>query len=39
LNFNPTDKVLELFERLLDSEKEKVDLMKKMLEKIKEKEG
>jgi hypothetical protein len=33
--FNPLDKVMELFERLLSSEKEKVDLMKEILEKIK----
>ena len=34
-NFNPIDKVMELFERLLASEKEKVNLMKEILEKIK----
>ena len=33
--FNPVDKVMELFERLLASEKEKVDLMKEILEKMK----
>jgi transcriptional regulator with XRE-family HTH domain len=33
--FNPIDKILELFERLLASEKEKVDLMKEILEKMK----
>lgn len=33
--FNPIDKVMELFERLLASEKEKVDLMKEILGKIK----
>jgi transcriptional regulator with XRE-family HTH domain len=33
--FNPIDKVMELFERLLASEKEKVDLMKEILEKMK----
>ncbi|MGF7230117.1 helix-turn-helix domain-containing protein [Arachidicoccus sp.] len=34
LNFNPVDKVVELFERLLASEKEKTDLMKEILEKM-----
>ncbi|MBC7937635.1 MAG: XRE family transcriptional regulator [Rhizobacter sp.] len=34
-SFNPLDKVLELFERLLASEKEKVELMKEMLGKMK----
>ncbi len=29
--FNPLDKVVELYERLLESEKEKVDLLQKML--------
>lgn len=33
--FNPIEKVMELFERLLSSEKEKVDLMKEILEKMK----
>jgi transcriptional regulator with XRE-family HTH domain len=33
--FNPLDKVMELFERLLASEREKVELMKEILEKIK----
>jgi transcriptional regulator with XRE-family HTH domain len=33
--FNPIDKVMELFERLLASEKEKVDLMKEILGKMK----
>lgn len=33
--FNPIDKVMELFKRLLASEKEKVDLMKEILEKMK----
>lgn len=32
--FNPIDKVMELFERLLASEKEKTDLMKEILNKI-----
>lgn len=32
--FNPIDKIVELFERLVASEKEKVDLMKEILEKI-----
>lgn len=32
--FNPLDKVMELFERLLTSEREKVELMKEILEKI-----
>ena len=35
LNFNPVDKVMELFERLLASEKEKVDLLRQLLEKVK----
>ncbi len=33
--FNPLDKVMELFERLLASEREKVELMKEILDKIK----
>ncbi|KQS45892.1 transcriptional regulator [Flavobacterium sp. Leaf359] len=33
--FNPLDKVMELFERLLASEREKVELMKEILSKIK----
>ncbi|MGN6437522.1 MAG: helix-turn-helix domain-containing protein [Agriterribacter sp.] len=33
--FNPIDKVMELFERLLASEHEKVELMKEILEKMK----
>lgn len=33
-NFNPVDKVVELFERLLASEKEKTDLMKEILKKL-----
>lgn len=33
-NFNPLDKVMELFERLLASEKEKTELMKEILEKL-----
>ncbi|MCT4006733.1 helix-turn-helix transcriptional regulator [Elizabethkingia anophelis] len=33
--FNPLDKVMELFERLLASEREKVELMKEILEKMK----
>lgn len=33
--FNPIDKIIELFERLVASEKEKVDLMKEILEKLK----
>jgi transcriptional regulator with XRE-family HTH domain len=32
--FNPIDKIMELFERLLASEKEKTDLMKEILEKL-----
>jgi len=32
--FNPIDKVMELFERLLASEKEKTDLMKEILNKL-----
>jgi transcriptional regulator with XRE-family HTH domain len=34
-NFNPIDKVMELFERLLASEKEKVELMKEILGRMK----
>lgn len=34
-NFNPVDKVMELFERLLESEKEKTQLMKDILDKMK----
>lgn len=33
--FNPVEKVMELFERLLASEKDKTNLMKEILEKIK----
>ncbi len=33
--FNPVDKVMELFERLLESEKEKTQLMKDILDKMK----
>jgi hypothetical protein len=33
--FNPLDKIMELFERLLASEKEKVELLKQLLEKVK----
>ncbi len=33
--FNPIEKIMELFERLVASEKKKVDLMKEILEKIK----
>ncbi|TWP26234.1 XRE family transcriptional regulator [Apibacter muscae] len=32
--FNPVDKVMELFERLLESEKEKTKLMKDILDKM-----
>jgi transcriptional regulator with XRE-family HTH domain len=35
LTFNPIEKVMELFERLLASEREKVELMKEILGKIK----
>lgn len=35
LNFNPVDKVVELFERLLESEKEKTRLMKEILDRMK----
>ncbi len=35
LTFNPIDKVVELFERLLAAEKEKTDLMKEILGKMK----
>lgn len=31
--FNPIDKIVELFEKLIASEKEKVELLKKLLEK------
>ena len=31
--FNPIDKIVELFEKLVESEKEKVALLKKLLEK------
>jgi len=34
-SFNPIDKVMELFERLLASEREKVELMKEILGKMK----
>ncbi|WP_303822498.1 helix-turn-helix transcriptional regulator [Apibacter mensalis] len=34
-NFNPLDKVVELFERLLESEKEKTQLMKDILDRMK----
>lgn len=33
--FNPIEKVMELFERLLASEREKTDLMKEILERMK----
>lgn len=33
--FNPLDKVMELFERLLESEKEKTQLMKDILDRMK----
>lgn len=33
--FNPIDKVMELFERLLASEKEKTELMQRILDKLK----
>lgn len=32
--FNPVDKIIELFERLVASEREKVNLMKEILEKM-----
>ena len=35
LQFNPLDKVMELFERLLASEREKVELMREILGKMK----
>jgi transcriptional regulator with XRE-family HTH domain len=35
LNFNPIDKVMELYEALLKSEREKIELMQKILDKIK----
>jgi transcriptional regulator with XRE-family HTH domain len=34
LNFNPIDKLMDLFERLLASEKEKTELMKDILRKM-----
>lgn len=33
--FNPIDKIIELYEALVKSEREKIDLMQKILEKIK----
>lgn len=33
--FNPIDKIVELYDALLKSEKEKIDLMQKILDKIK----
>ncbi|PQL89751.1 helix-turn-helix transcriptional regulator [Apibacter sp. wkB309] len=33
--FNPVDKIMELFERLLESEKEKTQLMKDILDRLK----
>jgi transcriptional regulator with XRE-family HTH domain len=36
-SFNPLDKVLELFERLLESEREKTKLLKEVLERIEKK--
>ncbi|HEU0228428.1 MAG TPA: hypothetical protein VFQ86_11865 [Arachidicoccus soli] len=33
-NINPIEKIMDLFERLLASEKEKTDLMKEILEKL-----
>jgi transcriptional regulator with XRE-family HTH domain len=36
-NFNPLDKVVELYERLLDSEKDKVDRLEKLLNELKDK--
>ena len=33
--FNPLEKIMELFERLLASEKEKVELLRRLLEKVK----
>ncbi len=35
LNFNPIDKIIELYEALVKSEKEKIELMQKILDKIK----
>jgi hypothetical protein len=32
-SFNPIDKIVELYEKLVASEKEKVELLKKMIEK------
>jgi len=34
-NFNPIDKIVELYDALVKSEKEKIDLMQKILDKIK----
>jgi transcriptional regulator with XRE-family HTH domain len=33
--FNPIDKIVELYEKLVKSEKEKIDLMQKILDKMK----
>jgi transcriptional regulator with XRE-family HTH domain len=35
LNFNPIDKIMELYDALLKSEREKIDLMQKILDKMK----
>ena len=34
-NFNPIDKIVELYEALVKSEKEKIELMQKILDKMK----
>lgn len=34
LNFNPVDKIVELYEALVKSEKEKIELMQKILDKL-----
>lgn len=34
LNFNPIDKIVELYEALVKSEKEKIELMQKILDKM-----
>lgn len=34
-SFNPVDKIVELYDALLKSEKEKIELMQKILDKIK----
>lgn len=35
LNFNPVDKIIELYEALVKSEREKIEIMQKILDKMK----